>query len=115
MKCIYFILILSLISFSAIAGYMDQYLLETEQSDFNPNQRDAGTVTRDALMSIEAIQERSDYLVYKLKTLTFGEYTDDVMVIAPLITGEIEFSANQFNLYYNHFQSRGGVRYQVAF
>lgn len=113
MKVIFIIILL--FTSSAFASYVDQYLLEIEESDYNANQSQAGNKTRDALMSINSIQERADYFVYRLKKLTFGEYTEDIMIITPFITGEIEFNADQFNIYYNHFSSRAGVRYNVTF
>ena len=113
MKNIYVFLLM--IPFSVSANYVNTYLLDLEESDKNENQSKAGVKTKDALLSIDAVEERADYLVFKLKNLTFGEYSEDVMLIAPLVTGELEFSANEFKVYYNHFQNRGGVKYKYTF
>ena len=113
MKVIYPILLL--FSCSVFANYADTYLLDIEEPQVNPHQSKAGSRTTAALLSIDAVQERADYLVFKLKNLTFGEYSDDVMIITPFLTGKIEFNANRFNLYYSHFQNEGGVNYNLSF
>jgi len=112
-KVIYCILIL--FSCSVFGNYTNTYLLDREDSQVNPHQNQAGNRTTAALLSIDEVQERADYFVYKFKQLTFGEYSDDVMIIAPFITGRVEFSANRFNLYYSHFQNEGGVNYNLSF
>lgn len=111
------ITILFIFSFSAccLANYVETYLLEGGDNQFNPNQGQAANVTRDALMSVDGVQERADHFVYQIKKLTFGDYTDDILIITPFITGDVQFTANDFNVYYNHFQNRGGVEYNINF
>ena len=90
--------------------------LETEEPLVGVNNGQMMNNTRDALMSYDYIVERSDYLIYKFKQLTFGEYADKVMILAPLISGNIEIQAHSdFNLFYNHHQGRGGLRYNINF
>lgn len=71
--------------------------------------------TKDALLSIDYIEKRADYFVFKLKNLTFGEYTDNVMYIAPLATGKVEFSMYDVNVYYDHFKNKSGIKYKFSF
>lgn len=113
MKIIYFILLI--FCCGAHANYIEQYLLELEEPQRNENQSQFQNTTRDALFAMDGFQERANHLVLKLKNLTFGEYADEVMILAPFVTGDIEFQAMQLRFYYNHFDSEGGVRYQLSF
>lgn len=115
MKHILVILISCFACHLACANYVETYLLEGEEIIANPNQGRAANMTRDALMQVDGVQERADYFVYQIKKLTFGEYTDDVLIITPFITGDLQFTANDINFYYNHFQNRGGVEYNINF
>jgi hypothetical protein len=71
--------------------------------------------TKDALMSFDYIEDRADYLVFKFKNLTFGEYTDDIMYISPLVTGDIQISMYDINIYYDHFNSKTSFKYKIKF
>jgi hypothetical protein len=71
--------------------------------------------TKDALLSFDYIEDRADYFIFKLKNLTLGEYSEDLLYIAPAITGNVELRAYNMNVYYNHFQNKGGVRYKMKF
>ena len=90
-------------------------MLEVEESYKNNNQDKLLTKTKDALLSFDHVEERADYFVFKLKNLTFGEYSENVMYLAPVLSGNVEFQAQNFNFYYNHFQDKGGVKYSLSF
>ncbi len=89
--------------------------LDEEEYPISKYQSKVFDKTRDALLSVDYIEERADYFVFKLKNLTFGEYAEDVMYVAPLFTGRFEVRAFNFNLYYNTFQEKGGLKYKVSF
>ena len=99
---------------TAYANYIEQRL-DLEQSPINNNQSSMLDKTKDALMSFDYIEDRADYFVFKLKNLTFGEYSEDLMYIAPAITGSVEIRAYNMNVYYNHFQNSGGIKYKMKF
>lgn len=105
---------LSILSLGTQA-YYPETRLDQEEPEVGARQSLMLDRTKDALLSFEHIEERAEYFVFKLKALTFGDYTEDVMYIAPVITGNVELRAYNMNVYYNHFQSKGGVRYQLKF
>lgn len=71
--------------------------------------------TRDALLSFDYIEQRADYLVFKIKNLTFGEYSDNILFIAPLVTGNVQFSMYDINFYYDHLDNKSGFKYKIKF
>lgn len=72
--------------------------------------------TRDALMSYDFILERSDYLIFRFKQMTLGDYADRVMIFAPLISGQFEINAyKDINLFYDRHAGRGGFKYNINF
>ena len=76
----------------------------------------AANYARDALMSYDHIMERSNYLIYRFKKLTLGEHADKFMILAPFISGRVEFEAyRDVNFYYNSFSQSGGFRYNINF
>ena len=58
--------------------------------------------TKDPLFSYGLVEERAEYFAFKIKQLTFGEYTEQVLFISPLITGNLEFHAMDMKFYYNY-------------
>ncbi len=92
------------------------YELESQRAPVGVGNDKALDLTRDALMSYDYIVERSDYLIYKFKQLTLGEHADNLMFLAPFISGRIEIQAyKDVNFYYNSFSQKGGFRYNVNF
>ncbi len=71
--------------------------------------------TKDALLSIDHIEERANYFVFKLKNLTFGEYSDEAMILAPFITGNISFKVNDITLNYDYYLNRSSLNYIYQF
>ena len=70
---------------------------------------------REALMSYDIVEERAEYFIFKIKKLTFGDYTDQVLILSPLITGNFEFHAMKMKFYYNYNKRRAGVKYDIHF
>lgn len=99
------------------ASYVTSYelLVENEEPEISKYQSKFLDKTKDALLKIDHIEERADYFIFKLKNLTFGEYSDNVLYLAPLVTGDIQVQAYNFNVYYNHLQDKGGIKYKVSF
>lgn len=92
------------------------YELEEEESQVGVSNARMMDQSREALMSYDFIVERSNYLIYKIKKLTFGEYADQLLILAPLVSGNIEFQAHRdLNVFYNHSAGRGGLRYSINF
>ena len=90
-------------------------LLEPDEVLLTSARNDLPTLTRDALMSYDKVEERANYFVFKLKNMTFGDYTDQVLIITPFITGQLEFTFNEVNFYYDHQGSESGFRYELRF
>ena len=92
------------------------YELEEPTRQVGVGNNKAANYTRDALMSYDYIVERSDYLIYRFKQLTLGEHADKFMILAPLVSGRVEFQAYEdINFYYNSFSQSGGFRYSINF
>lgn len=110
------ILLISIFSSSSFSGYNFQAMLDYERSEVSQlRNEDLLDTTRDALLSYEYIRRRSDYLIFKLQNSILGDYSSELMVLAPLVTGNIELNAFDMNIYYNHHASRAGVRYSTEF
>ena len=71
--------------------------------------------TTDALLSYDLVERRADYFVFKLKNLTFGEYSDQVLLFAPVVTGKVEVRAYDLKFYYDYKKSKSGVKYTFKF
>jgi hypothetical protein len=116
--CLKFILFLALYSIvhnSFARSFADNWL-DTEEAQVSLVQDKALDITRDALLSIDYIENRTNYFLFKLKNMTFGNYTDEVMILAPFVTGRFEFSMYDLSFYYDHFNNnKSGVRYSVRF
>ena len=74
------------------------------------------SMSKDALMSFDYVEKRADYFMFKLKNLTFGEYSDNVLYIAPVLIGKVEVNIHGFRLYYDHLNDqKSGFKYKVKF
>jgi len=71
--------------------------------------------TRDALLSYELIQEKTNFWGQKLEKMLLGGYTEKFLIFAPLITGKVEFRALDVNFYVDTRRDRGGVNYTYNF
>lgn len=71
--------------------------------------------TRDAIFSYTFVKDRADILAKEWEWKIFGRYSKQVMLIAPFVTGRIEFNAMDMNFYVNARDQRGGVRYEYNF
>lgn len=92
------------------------YELEQEVNARGVGTARMGNATTEALMSYDFIVERSNYLLYRFKKLTFGEYADEVMILAPIISGQFELKAyKDINVFYNRNTQRGGFNYNINF
>lgn len=99
----------------ASSNYYDELFKPEEFYLKNKFQSQFAERTKDALLSYDYIEDRADYLVFKLKKLTFGEYSDHVLYLAPLVTGKVEINAYRVNIYYDSLASKGGIKYKVKF
>ena len=114
---LFFTLFLTYIT-PAQADYLiyQEIMKEKSRTDRNTYQKQVFDKTRDALLAYEQIESRVDYLLFKLKNSTFGQYSEHILFITPFITGNIGLSANNFNFYYKHHDSkRAGIEYSVQF
>ena len=73
------------------------------------------TETRDALLSYELVQEKTNYWGYRLEKMIFGDHVDKFLIFSPLITGKVEFKALDLNFYVDTRKSKGGVKYTFNF
>lgn len=71
--------------------------------------------TRSALMKYELVQQKSEYWAERLEKMILGEYAEKVMVIAPLVTGKIEFNALDMKFYLDAREEKSGVKYTYKF
>jgi hypothetical protein len=71
--------------------------------------------TRDALLSYDLIQEKTNFWGKKLEKMLLGGYTEKFLIFAPLITGKVEFRALDVNFYVDTRRERGGVKYTYNF
>ena len=90
-------------------------IIEKEEPQKSRGQGRMISKTRDALMSVDYIEQRTEYLMLRLKNSAFGEYAEKMMVITPFVTGNLEFNMSNVNFYYNHYQSKSGVEYSLRF
>ena len=89
--------------------------LDNEEIDFNSNQTKFVDKTKDALLAVDFIEKRANYLAFKIKNLTFGNYSDHLIYVAPFITGKVEVKMYDFDLYYDHLSTKSGVNYKYTF
>ncbi len=116
MKKILIFILFSCASFSSWAQSYEDKFYDLEEPTYNKHQKKAFRKTRKALLKIDAIEERANYFVFKLKNLTFGEYSDNIVYLAPIMTGKLEFSVHKFNFYFDHLDNnKGGVKYSLKF
>ena len=100
----------------AFAGYSYYSLLvDQEEPQVSLGKGKFESKTKDAFFSYEQVEERADYFAFKLKNLTFGEYTEQVLYAAPLITGRVEFSIERINFYFDYNNQKSGVKYKIGF
>lgn len=111
------LLILTIFCFNVHANDYYSYRLyfQEEPESSRLNEGHAIDRTRSALMRFDIVQKRAEYFTRKLKNMTFGEYTEDIMIIAPLLTGELEFNVNDINVFIDHNSERAGFRYRYRF
>lgn len=99
--------------------YTSSYNIESHNLDdyyaSEKNKKKMVKKTTDALLAYDLIERRADYFVFKLKNLTFGEYSDQVLFLAPVVTGKVEVRAYNLNFYYDYNRSKSGVKYTYRF
>lgn len=101
------------ISAHAASGY-DEFVYQ-EEPEISQHQAKFATKTKAAFESFQIVRDRTKYLEFKLRNLTFGEYTDHVLYVAPLITGRVEVRIEKINIYYDYNSSKSGVSYKYKF
>lgn len=99
----------------SFGSYFENSYLDLEEPEVTKGSGQLVSKTKDALLSFDFIENRADYFVFKLKNLTFGDYSEDVLYIAPFFTGKLEVSMYDVHLYYNHFQNKTGLKYKIKF
>jgi hypothetical protein len=97
----------------AASGY-DEFVYQ-EEPEISEHQSKFATKTKAAFESFQIVRDRTKYLELKVRNLTFGEYTDQVLYVAPLITGKVEVQIEKFNIYYDYNSNKSGVRYKYKF
>ena len=78
------------------AGLYQEYVYH-EQPQRNRYQDKLARKSQAALMSFKRVKTRLKYFEFKIKKMTFGEYTDDVLLLTPLVTGKFELNINKLN------------------
>lgn len=71
--------------------------------------------TKDALLSYEIVEKKADYFAFKLKNLTFGDYSEQVLYAAPLFTGKLEFSIHRIQFSFDIAQNKSSLKYKIYF
>ena len=90
-------------------------LLEEEQSSKNSNHHSWANKTKDALLSVEYIENRTDILLGKLKRKTIGSYEEELILLAPFLTNEILVSHENFTFSVNYASEKARIDYKVRF
>lgn len=88
---------------------------EEESRNRNFSDRAALRQTQQALMGYEIVQQKTQYWSKRLEKTLFGEHAEKFMIIAPLVTGRVEFNAMDLNFYVNAREEESGVRYVYSF
>lgn len=110
------LLLLTIFSFNARANYYyELHYTEEQEPEKSRVQDKALTRTRTALMRFKQVRQRTKYFTRKLKNLTFGEYSDEVMYLAPFVSGEFQFSVSDIDFYYDRNSEKAGLRYKFNF
>lgn len=71
--------------------------------------------TRDAILSYDFVQEKTEYWGNRLEKILLNDYSEKIILISPLITGKFEVSAMDLNFYVDTRREKGGVRYTYKF
>ena len=66
-------------------------------------------------MSYGLIQNKAEYWGARLEKMLLGDYAKDVMLIAPLVTGKIQFNALDMKFYVDAREEKSGVEYVYKF
>lgn len=111
MKYLSLLFILTLCPFVCKAQLLDES--EAEYRDYSDGKM--FRQTSNALMRYELVQQKTEYWGDRLEKMLLGEYAEKVMVIAPLVTGKIEFNALDMNFYLDAREEKSGVQYTYNF
>jgi hypothetical protein len=111
MKCITLVVI-SIFSHVVQADYIfdEETIMHVNYSD-----RKMFSETRNALFSYDVVQEKSSYWSKRIEKVVMGQYTEKFLVLAPFVTGKIEFNADKFRFYIDAREEASGVRYTYRF
>lgn len=71
--------------------------------------------TRSALMKYDFVQQKTEYWGKRLEKMLLGEYAKKLLIIAPLVTGKLQFSALDLNFYIDTRSEKSGVKYTYNF
>lgn len=102
------------------AGYVEANIYDSflEQREIDNNKKFQSKFldkTRDALLSYDIVEERANYILHRVKNMTFGEYSDHVLYLAPIASGHVEMKVYDINVYYDHFAQKSGFKYKIEF
>ena len=67
--------------------------------------------TKDALMSYEIVEKRTDEILHKLEKSAFGEYAEKFAILAPIVTGKVQLRYKDFGFSYSHSSEQANVDY----
>lgn len=76
---------------------------------------DIAATTSEALLAYPMIAQKTQYWVDRVKKLTLGDYADDVLIIAPIVTGQVQFKVNFLDVNLNYYQQQGSVNFTHQF
>lgn len=71
--------------------------------------------TRDALLSYDLVQQRTNYWGKRLEKMIFGEYAENFLFLTPLVTGKVEFRVVELDFYVDARKEKSGVNYTFNF
>lgn len=69
--------------------------------------------TKEALMSYEVVEERTEAILNEIRHSAFGEYAEKMAVLMPFVTGKIEFKVDELAFSYNHFSEKANLDYAL--
>lgn len=69
--------------------------------------------TRDALMSYEIVEERTEELLTRLQKSALGDYAEKAAFLVPVVTGKLQFRYERFDFSYSHSDARANLDYNL--
>jgi hypothetical protein len=71
--------------------------------------------TKDALLAYPAIEARANYFAKRLEKKLLGDYAQEVLILSPILTGQVSLNVFDLNVSLDYREQRGRVQYVYSF